>query len=187
MSDMRFDGKVAIVTGAGGVGNIGVAVARAFLAEGAKAVIGTDFRTDDVAAVMAQVKGDGHAGTFRLVQQDVTSEADWDRVIGDIVSGFGGLDVLVNNAGISIHGGIAQTVAGRSAQGDGGEPRCVVPGHQARSAASCRRAGALPGRGIDHQQPVDGVLYAQCHQHRLSCVKVGRADADCPAGPAARP
>lgn len=35
--DYRVDGKVAIVTGAGRLGNIGVAVARAFLREGAKA------------------------------------------------------------------------------------------------------------------------------------------------------
>ncbi|MBU6392958.1 MAG: SDR family oxidoreductase [Sphingomonadales bacterium] len=105
----RLDGKVAIVTGAGRVGNIGVAVARAFLAEGAKAVIGTDFRTDEVEAITAQVEADGHTGTFRLVEQDVTSEADWARVLADCDAEFGALDVLVNNAGISIHGGIAQT------------------------------------------------------------------------------
>jgi len=105
----RLDGKVAIVTGAGRVGNIGVAVARAFLAEGAKAVVGTDFRTNEAAAIVELVAADGHAGVFRLVEQDVTSEADWQRVIDDTVAEFGGLDVLVNNAGISIHGGIAQT------------------------------------------------------------------------------
>jgi 3alpha(or 20beta)-hydroxysteroid dehydrogenase/cyclopentanol dehydrogenase len=105
----RLEGKVAIVTGAGRIGNIGVAVARAFLAEGARAVIGTDFRIDEVAAIVAQVTGDGHAGAFRLMHQDVTSETDWNRVIAATVAEFGGIDVLVNNAGISIHGGIAQT------------------------------------------------------------------------------
>jgi 3alpha(or 20beta)-hydroxysteroid dehydrogenase/cyclopentanol dehydrogenase len=105
----RLDGKVAIVTGAGRIGNIGVAIVRAFLAEGAKAVVGTDFRTEEAAAITAQVAADGHAGAFRLVQQDVTSEADWERLLRDVVAEFGGLDVLVNNAGISIHGSIAQT------------------------------------------------------------------------------
>jgi len=105
----RLAGKVAIVTGAGRLGNIGVAVCRAFLREGAKAVVGTDFRSDEADAIRAQVSGDGHAGAFRLMDHDVTSEADWARVVADAVEEFGQLDVLVNNAGISIHGGVLET------------------------------------------------------------------------------
>ena len=105
----RVEGKVAIVTGAGREGNIGVAVCRALLREGAKAVVGTDMRTEQADAIAAAVAGDGHAGAFRLMQQDVTSEADWQRVIGDTVAAFGQLDVLVNNAGLSIHGGVMET------------------------------------------------------------------------------
>ncbi|GAD47878.1 putative cyclopentanol dehydrogenase [Caenibius tardaugens NBRC 16725] len=105
----RVEGKVAIVTGAGREGNIGVAVCRALLREGAKAVIGTDMRADQAQAISDSVAADGHAGAFRLVQQDVTSEADWQRVIGDTVAQFGQLDVLVNNAGLSIHGGVLNT------------------------------------------------------------------------------
>lgn len=105
----RLQGKVAIVTGAGRVGNIGVAVARAFLAEGAKAVVGTDFRRDEAEAIAALVARDGAAGCFVLMEQDVTSEADWARVVDETAARFGQIDVLVNNAGISIHGGVAQT------------------------------------------------------------------------------
>ncbi len=105
----RVEGKVAIVTGAGREGNIGVAVCRALLREGAKAVVGTDMRTEQAEAIAAVVAGDGHAGAFRLMQQDVTGEADWQRVIGDTVAEFGQLDVLVNNAGLSIHGGVMET------------------------------------------------------------------------------
>ncbi|MCB2066020.1 MAG: SDR family oxidoreductase [Erythrobacter sp.] len=105
----RIEGKVAIVTGAGRLGNIGVAVCRAFLREGAKAVVGTDFRTDEIEAITEQVAADGYPGAFRLVPHDVTSEADWERVVADTVAEFGQLDVLVNNAGISIHGGVLQT------------------------------------------------------------------------------
>lgn len=54
----RLDGKVAIVTGAGRMGNIGVAVARAFLREGAKAVVGTDLRRDEAGAISELVRGD---------------------------------------------------------------------------------------------------------------------------------
>jgi 3alpha(or 20beta)-hydroxysteroid dehydrogenase/cyclopentanol dehydrogenase len=109
MSKLRVEGKVAIVTGAGRLGNIGVAVARAFLAEGARAVIGTDFRREQAEAIEALVRADGASGAFRLVGHDVTSEADWARVTDDVMAEFGQIDVLVNNAGLSIHGGIAQT------------------------------------------------------------------------------
>jgi len=105
----RLAGKVAIVTGAGRVGNIGVAVARAFLREGAKAVVATDFRREQAAEIEALVAADGSPGRFVLIEQDVTSEADWARVTGATLKEFGQVDVLVNNAGISIHGGIEQT------------------------------------------------------------------------------
>ncbi len=105
----RLAGKVAIVTGAGRVGNIGVAVARAFLREGASAVVGTDLRREQATEIEALVRGDGSAGRFVLMEHDVTSESDWQRVTEATVREFGQLDVLVNNAGISIHGGVAQT------------------------------------------------------------------------------
>ena len=105
----RLEGKVAIVTGAGRLGNIGVAVCRAFLAEGAKAVIGTDFRREEVAQIEQLVAADGHAGTFRLLEHDVTDQFAWERIVDETVGDFGQLDVLVNNAGLSIHGGISET------------------------------------------------------------------------------
>ena len=85
----RLEGKVAIVTGAGRVGNIGVAVARAFLREGAKAVVGTDFRREQAAEIEALVRADGSPGSFVLMEQDVTSEADWARVTDATVADFG--------------------------------------------------------------------------------------------------
>lgn len=105
----RLAGKVAIVTGAGRVGNIGVAVARAFLREGASAVVGTDLRREQAAEIEALVRGDGSAGRFVLMEHDVTSESDWQRTTEATIREFGQLDVLVNNAGLSIHGGVAQT------------------------------------------------------------------------------
>lgn len=103
----RLEGKVAIVTGAGRQGNIGVAVCDAFLREGARAVIATDLRTDE--AVSNEMDGKHGAGRFKLVTQDVTLEADWAKLVSTVVSEFGAIDVLVNNAGISIHGGIEAT------------------------------------------------------------------------------
>ena len=105
----RLNGKVAIVTGAGRMGNIGVAVVRAFLAEGAKAVIGTDFRREQAGEIEALIGSDGHAGAFSLVEHDVTQEDQWHRLAADVVAEHGQLDVLVNNAGMSIHGGVSGT------------------------------------------------------------------------------
>ncbi|MCP1471743.1 NAD(P)-dependent dehydrogenase (short-subunit alcohol dehydrogenase family) [Sphingobium sp. OAS761] len=102
----RLNGKVAIVTGAGRDGNIGVAICEAFLREGAKAVIGTDFRQEEAAEISARMARLGVGGAFELVEQDVTSQADWARVADHATSAHGGIDVLVNNAGIAIHSGI---------------------------------------------------------------------------------
>jgi 3alpha(or 20beta)-hydroxysteroid dehydrogenase/cyclopentanol dehydrogenase len=105
----RLEGKVAIVTGAGRIGNIGLAICEAFLREGAKAVIGSDMRTDEAEAIAARIRAIGGSERFRLVQQDVTRADHWERVVAQAVGEFDGLDILVNNAGIAIHGGIAAT------------------------------------------------------------------------------
>ena len=102
----RLDGKVAIVTGAGRHGNIGIAVCDAFLREGARAVIATDLRMDASDAMTSEMDGKYGAGRFKLVEQDVTLEADWAKLVAMVVAEFGGIDILVNNAGISIHGGV---------------------------------------------------------------------------------
>lgn len=105
----RLEGKVAVVTGAGRIGNIGLAICEAFLREGAKAVVGTDMRRDEADAIRARVDSAYGAGRFRLAEHDVTREEDWRRVIDETIGDWGGIDVLVNNAGISVHAGIADT------------------------------------------------------------------------------
>ncbi len=102
----RLAGKVAIVTGAGRAGNIGVAVCEAFLREGAAGVVATDLRDEDAASLVERIEAVHGAGRFRFLRHDVTDAAGWAEVLDQTVSTFGGLDVLVNNAGISIHGGI---------------------------------------------------------------------------------
>ena len=105
----RLEGKVAIVTGAGRPGNIGAAVCDAFLREGARAVIATDLRVDSTEALTGEMNGKHGAGRFKLVAQDATLEADWAALAQMVLAEFGAIDVLVNNAGISIHGGIQTT------------------------------------------------------------------------------
>ena len=89
ISEMRLGGQVALVTGGGS--GIGAAVARRFAAEGALVVVmgRRPFPLEEVVA-----------GTGGLaVPGDVTSPADVGRAIEAAVGRFGGLDVVVNNAG----------------------------------------------------------------------------------------
>ena len=102
----RLADRVAIVTGAGRPGNIGLAVCEAFLREGAAGVVATDLRTEDAAAIAAGFDA-GYPDRFLFLEHDVASEASWRHVIDVTLDRFDGLDVLVNNAGIAIAGGTA--------------------------------------------------------------------------------
>lgn len=89
----ELTGKVALISG--GAGGLGAAQARRFVEEGAQVVIG-DLLDDDGASVAADL-GD----VARYVHLDVTRYADWEAAVATAVDEFGGLDVLVNNAGIA--------------------------------------------------------------------------------------
>ena len=88
---MRLKGKVAIVTG--GARGIGLAIARRYVAEGAKVTI-ADM---DAAAGEAATRALGNA---RFLATDVGDAKSAVRVVADTCRAFGDLDILVNNAGI---------------------------------------------------------------------------------------
>ncbi|WP_028008868.1 SDR family NAD(P)-dependent oxidoreductase [Solimonas flava] len=97
----RLRNKVAIITG--GARGMGAATARLFAAEGAKLVI-SDVLDDDGARLAAEL---GERALF--VHHDVSDENAWHGVLDRAVAAFGGVDVLVNNAGVLLFRTLAET------------------------------------------------------------------------------
>jgi meso-butanediol dehydrogenase/(S,S)-butanediol dehydrogenase/diacetyl reductase len=100
---MRFEGKVAVVTG--GVSGIGAAVTQRLIQEGATVVVGD---IDDKAlATVSETFGPRVTG----LHTDVTKEADLDGLINKAVQDHGTLDVMVNVAGGSKSGSLVDISA----------------------------------------------------------------------------
>lgn len=95
MDTTRFLGKVGVVTG--GAGGIGLAIARRFVAEGGKIVIG-DVKTEPFAEITAELGED----KCRCVYCDVTDRKTVDDMIQTAYDVFGGFDVMFGNAGINL-------------------------------------------------------------------------------------
>ncbi|WP_417508793.1 SDR family NAD(P)-dependent oxidoreductase [Microbacterium sp.] len=91
----RFDGRVALVTG--GASGIGKATALRIASEGGTVVI-ADVQDDLGAQVVSEIEKDGGKALF--IHLDVTSEEGWADAVAKTVDAFGGLNILVNNAGI---------------------------------------------------------------------------------------
>jgi 3-oxoacyl-[acyl-carrier protein] reductase len=90
-----LDGRTAVVTG--GAQGIGFAIAARYVAEGARVVLG-DLDPDATAAAVEKLGGRDVAVGVRC---DVTNAADVEALVAAAVDTFGGLDVMVNNAGIT--------------------------------------------------------------------------------------
>jgi 3alpha(or 20beta)-hydroxysteroid dehydrogenase len=93
----RMSGKVAIVTG--GARGLGGAAASAMAAEGATVVV-ADVLSDEGEAKVDEITATG--GRSRFAHLDVRDADAWTRVVDECVEAYGGLDVLVNNAGIAL-------------------------------------------------------------------------------------
>lgn len=95
----RFTDKVVVVTGAGG--GIGSAIARRFASEGAQVVV-TDVNADLAAVTTDGIVTEGDRAT--AITADISDKQACKDLIADVVERFGGIDVLVNNAGINRRG-----------------------------------------------------------------------------------
>jgi 3alpha(or 20beta)-hydroxysteroid dehydrogenase len=100
----RLANKVALITGA--AGGQGTAEAELFVREGAGVVL-TDIDAEAGEALAKRLTGRGGKAIFRV--QDVASEESWQDTVAAALSTFGGLHILVNNAGTIARQGIVAT------------------------------------------------------------------------------
>jgi 3alpha(or 20beta)-hydroxysteroid dehydrogenase len=97
----RLKGKVALVTG--GARGQGEAECRCFVAEGARVFI-TDVLVEEGEKLAAEL---GEAATF--LRLDIAEEADWTRALERVLASEGRIDVLVNNAAMTLIRSAAET------------------------------------------------------------------------------
>ena len=94
---MKLENKVCIVTGS--ASGIGREIAQTFAREGGKVVI-ADLNLDAATAVAREIEASG--GTAMAVAMDVTNEDQVNTAVAAVVAAYGGVDVLVSNAGVQI-------------------------------------------------------------------------------------
>jgi 3-oxoacyl-[acyl-carrier protein] reductase len=94
--DLGLQGKTAIVTGA--ARGLGAATARRLAHEGANVVI-ADLNSDLANALAESLRSEG--GNALGVAADITNAHDVDRLVQETTRAFGGIHILVNNAGIT--------------------------------------------------------------------------------------
>ncbi|MCA9018340.1 MAG: SDR family NAD(P)-dependent oxidoreductase, partial [Planctomycetaceae bacterium] len=95
----RFQNRVALVTG--GSRGIGRACCLRLAQEGARVAINYRRGLEDAQETLRQIEAAG--GTGMLVQADVSDSQDVDRMVGEIESNWGPVELLVNNSGIFIY------------------------------------------------------------------------------------
>ena len=98
---MKLQGQAAVITGAGR--NIGKAMAKLFAAEGAKIAV-VEMHEGRGQAVVDEIRKAGHEAMLALC--DVSKSSDVKEMVNKVVRGFGGIDILVNNAALTDHANI---------------------------------------------------------------------------------
>ena len=174
MNEYDFEGRVAVVTGAGR--GIGRAHALLLAERGASVVVndlggsmeGVGADAEPASTVAAEIVAAGGAAVADT--SDVASEAGAQALVDTAVERFGRLDILVNNAGIMRMGGLSESRRGQPREPPRRPSRRIVQ-HRPRRVAPHGRTGLRPHRH-DHllgsvraaQQPL--VRHRQGGRHR---------------------
>lgn len=101
--DLGLKNKVALVTG--GASGIGAATVRMLAAEGVRVAL-ADLNDDASARLTSELSKAGQESC--RIQADLTRESDCQRCVAETISVFGGLDILINNAGVNDAIGLEQ-------------------------------------------------------------------------------
>jgi NAD(P)-dependent dehydrogenase (short-subunit alcohol dehydrogenase family) len=104
LQSFRLDGKTALVTG--GARGLGQTMATALAEAGADVALAG--RSLETAAAAAAGIASATGRRAKAFAADVTLQADIDRLVGEVESALGPIDILINNAGVNIRGPITQ-------------------------------------------------------------------------------
>ena len=139
-----LSGKVVLISG--GAGGMGRAHAEVLLSEGARVALG-DIRHEDAEKIAKKLGAD-----CMSVELDVTNEASWRDAVSQVCRQFGGLDALVNNAGIVKVGSVEDMSLGDfedvvrvNLTGSFLGIKCVVPALRERGGGSIVNISSIAG------------------------------------------
>jgi NAD(P)-dependent dehydrogenase (short-subunit alcohol dehydrogenase family) len=145
----RLHGKVAIVTGS--TQGIGAAVARLFVAEGARVILNSD-REDEAAVAIGRELGSERS---LFVQGDIADPAAMEEMVARAVAHFGRVDILINNAGINVFTDPLEMTAAQwqrcfavDLEGAWNAIRACLPGMLAHGAGSIVNIASVHGHRI---------------------------------------
>lgn len=169
----RLSGKVALVTGA--ARGIGEGIARCFVRHGAKVAV-CDINNELGTSLAGEL---GESALF--VHLDATDPASWEAAVGLAVERFGGLDVLVNNAGTGTGGGIEhetlaehRRVLDLNLTGVWMGVRAVLPAMAARGDGSIINISSIDGLvGVEGLSTYVGSKFAVTGMTRSLALELG--------------
>jgi NAD(P)-dependent dehydrogenase (short-subunit alcohol dehydrogenase family) len=105
MAIQSFEGRVAFITG--GASGIGLGIARVLAGRGARVML-ADLRQDHIDSALAGFAGGERSNAVSALQLDVTDREAYREAAARMERDFGGIDVLVNNAGVGLEGPVLE-------------------------------------------------------------------------------